>query len=96
MSRTDWLNIVYGEIFLMVKTKKAMTLRDFSCLSNVGKDEAVALKGTFVTEDIIPGYKVILYKIDNFYVEVFYDLKGNAIKRFKGCVRSDLLMYASA
>jgi hypothetical protein len=72
-----------------------MTLRDFSCLSAVGKDEAVNFKGTPLTEQIIPGYRVILYRIDNFYVEVYYDLKGNEIKRYKGCVRSDL-MYASS
>lgn len=68
-----------------------MTLRDFSCLSTVGKDETVSLKGTFLTEQIIPGYKVILYKIDNFFVEVFYDMRGNVIKKYKGCVRSDLM-----
>jgi hypothetical protein len=48
-----------------------MTLRDFNCLSEVGKDEAVSFKGTYVKEHLIPGYKVILYKVDNFFVEVY-------------------------
>lgn len=68
-----------------------MTLRDFHCLSEVGKDEAIVLKGDLVTEKLIHGYKVILYKIDNFFVEVYYDLRRDVVQKFKGCVRSDLL-----
>jgi hypothetical protein len=68
-----------------------MTLRDFNCLSEVGKDEAVSFKGTYVKEHLIPGYKVILYKVDNFFVEVYFDSKEEKLRRFKGCVRSDIL-----
>ena len=68
-----------------------MTLRDFMCLSEVGKNEAVEFKGTFVTEKLVPGYKVVLYQVDNFFVEVYYDLKRQIVDKFKGCLRSDLL-----
>lgn len=68
-----------------------MTLRDFMCLSEVGKNEAVEFKGTFVTEKLVPGYKVVLYQVDNFFVEVYMDIKQEVIKRVKGCSRSDLL-----
>lgn len=68
-----------------------MTLRDFNCLSEVGKDEAVSFKGTFVKEHLIPGFKVILYKVDDFFVEVYYDFKEEKLRRYKGCVRSDIL-----
>ena len=68
-----------------------MTLRDFSCLSEAGKDEVVSLKGDALTEKVIPGYKVILYKVDSFYVEVYYDLRRETVQKFKGCSRSDLL-----
>ena len=71
-----------------------MTLRDFSRLSEIGKDEVVSLKGDAVTEKVIPGYKVILYKVDDFFVEVYYDLRKEVVQRFKGCSRSDLL-YSS-
>lgn len=68
-----------------------MTLRDFNCMSEVGKDEAVCLKGDYLKEDIVPGYRIVLYKIDNFFVEVYYEVRANVIKKFKGCTRSDLL-----
>ena len=68
-----------------------MTLRDFLCLSEVGKNEAVEFKGTVVKEKLIPGYKVVLYKVDSFFVEVYMDVKQEVVKRIKGCSRSDLL-----
>ena len=68
-----------------------MTLRDFHRLSDEGKDEVVSLKGDALTEKVIPGHKIILYKVDNFFVEVYYDLKRQIVDKFKGCLRSDLL-----
>jgi hypothetical protein len=68
-----------------------MTLRDFNCLSEVGKDEVVEFKGTFLTEKLVPGFKVVLYKIDNFFVEVYVDIRQEVVHHFKGCVRSDFL-----
>lgn len=68
-----------------------MTLRDFYCLSEAGKDEVVGLKGDAITEKVIPGYKIILYKVDNFFVEVYYDLRRQIVQKFQGCLRSDLL-----
>jgi len=68
-----------------------MTLRDFHCLSDAGKDEVVSLKGDALTEKVIPGHKIVLYKVDSFFVEVYYDLKREIIEKFKGCLRSDLL-----
>jgi hypothetical protein len=73
-----------------------MTFRDFVCLSETGKDEAVCFKGVLLCENIIHGYKVALYGIDNFYVEVYYDLQKKAKPRFKGCVRSDMQMLEEA
>jgi hypothetical protein len=68
-----------------------MTLRAFSCLSDAGKDEVVTLWGDVITEKLIPGYKIILYKVDSFFVEVYYDLRRKAVQKCKGCLRSDLL-----
>ncbi len=68
-----------------------MTLRDFSRLSEAGKDEMVLLWGDYVTDQVIPGQRVLLYRIDDFYVEVYYDFKEQRVKKFKGCHRSDLV-----
>jgi hypothetical protein len=68
-----------------------MTLRDFSCLSHAGKDEVVSLWGDVLTEKLVPGYKIILYKVDSFFVEAYFDLRQKVVQRFKGCIRSDLM-----
>ena len=60
-----------------------MTLRDFNRLSEAGKDETVELKGSLLEETTIRGYKVTLYQVDNFFVEVYYDLKRGLIHRIK-------------
>jgi hypothetical protein len=74
-----------------------MTLRDFVRLSEPAKEEVIWVKGNLVTEEVIHGYKVAVYKVNNFFVEAYYDLKNDALIRLKGCVRSDLLpsLYAS-
>lgn len=71
-----------------------MTLRDFSRLSEAGKDEVVSLWGDYLKENVIPGHRVLLYKVSDFYVEVYYDAKLETVKKFKGCTRSDMLYNA--
>ena len=68
-----------------------MTLRDFSRMSEAGKDETILLWGDYVTDQVIPGQRIMLYRIDNFFVEVYYDFKQKCIKKYKGCHRSDLV-----
>lgn len=68
-----------------------MTLRDFNSLSEAGKDEMVSLWGDYLSEKMIAGYHVMVYKINNFFVEVYSDKKAGAVKRYKGCVRTDVL-----
>jgi hypothetical protein len=68
-----------------------MTLRDFSRLSETGKDEVVWTKGDFIKDTFVPNYKVALYKINDFYVEVFFDVKEDRPVKYKGCIKSDML-----
>lgn len=71
-----------------------MTLRDFNGLSYAGKDEVVLLWGDYLTENVVPGYRVIVYKIDNFFVEVYHDTKTDHIKKFRGCTDAKALSGA--
>jgi hypothetical protein len=48
-----------------------------------GQAEAVFTEGTFVDDREADGLKVQLYRLDSFYVEVFYDPKGNEITRYR-------------
>ena len=67
-----------------------MTLRDFNQLNDLGKEEVVDLKGTVVTDRLEKRTQVVVYQVDNFYVEVHYDLLTDSVRRYKGCVRTDL------
>jgi hypothetical protein len=66
-----------------------MTLRDFNQLSLVAKTEVVDLWGDLLKEKVVPGHKVKVYQVDNFYVEVFYDSYGREVKRYRACIEKD-------
>ncbi len=66
-----------------------MTLRDFNQLPDLGKEEVLDLKGVVVSDRLEKRTQVVIYQVENFYVEVHYDLITETIRRYKGCVRSD-------
>jgi len=67
-----------------------MTLRDFNGLTNLGKEEVLDLKGTVVADRVEKGTQIVIYQVDNFYVEVHYDLLTDNVRRYNGCVRADI------
>jgi len=67
-----------------------MTLRDFNGLSNLGKEEVLDLKGTVVSDRVEKGTQIVIYQVDNFYVEVHYDLITDTVRRYNGCVRTHI------
>jgi len=60
-----------------------LTLYDFNNFSEAEKGEAVFKNGTFIDDRDEGGLKVQLYRLNGFYVEVFYDPKGNKIDHFR-------------
>jgi hypothetical protein len=66
-----------------------MTLRDFNGLSNLGKEEVLDLKGTVVTDRVVKGAQIVIYQVEDFYVEVHYDLITDTVRRYNGCIRAD-------
>ncbi|MDO3628571.1 hypothetical protein [Mucilaginibacter sp. BT774] len=59
-----------------------ITFYDFNELDEVGKAGAVFTKELFVDDRDEGGLKVQLYRLNNFYVEVFYDAEANKITRY--------------
>jgi hypothetical protein len=55
-----------------------MTVRDFQALDSIGQGEAL-LQGTYLESRKEVGYKVSLYAVGNFYVEVYYSEVLNEI-----------------
>lgn len=55
-----------------------MTIRDFQALDEIGQGEAL-LTGTYLESRSAIGYKVSLYAINDFFVEVYYSEVLNEI-----------------
>lgn len=67
-----------------------MTLYEFIGMNEPEQAEAV-WNGVFIADREDKKYRIILYAIDEFYVEVFYDKKSNEIKRFRPFATLQLL-----
>ena len=59
-----------------------LTFYDFNGLDEHGKAGAVFTEGLFVDDRDDGALKVQLYRLNNFYVEVFYDAVANKITRY--------------
>jgi hypothetical protein len=60
-----------------------LTLYDFNSLDEKGKGEAVFMTGIFVDDRNEGTFKVQLYRLHDFYVEVYYDAMANEIRRYR-------------
>lgn len=59
-----------------------VTLYEFNQLSDKGKANAV-WNGALVGDREDRHYKILLYAVGDFYVEVFYNAPGNVIEKFR-------------
>jgi hypothetical protein len=67
-----------------------MTLYEFKTLSDFEQAEAV-WNGTFIAHREDGFFRVLLYQIDSFYVEVYYHKTANVILRFRSFTTTRLL-----
>jgi hypothetical protein len=66
-----------------------MNLREFNGLSEAGKQDVLALWGDLLYENVVPGYRVMVYKVANFFVEAYVDTKAQVTRRYRGCIRAE-------
>ncbi|MCW3074628.1 MAG: hypothetical protein JWP69_1697 [Flaviaesturariibacter sp.] len=59
-----------------------MTLYQFNLLDEMEQQEAI-WEGTLIANRIEGEYKLLLYQIDSFYVEVWYHVEHNVVKRYR-------------
>ena len=59
-----------------------LTFYDFEALDENGKAGAVFTDGVFIDDRFEDGLTVQLYRLNNFYVEVFYDAVENRIVKY--------------
>ena len=67
-----------------------MTLYKFNQLDEMEQAEAV-WDGDFIADREDAEYKILLYQIDSFYVEIYYHKEYNVIRRFRSFSSTDQL-----
>jgi hypothetical protein len=60
-----------------------LTLYDFNGMDEAGQAEAVFTEGVFIDDRDEDGLRVQLYRLSDFYVEVFYDQVKNKITLYQ-------------
>ena len=61
-----------------------MTLKHFSLLNKAKQQDIVLRNGTFLTERKDGPFKIMLYQLEDFYVEVFILNLYNKVALFRG------------
>ena len=65
-----------------------MTLDEFTILNEAKQAEALLKKGIFLTERLYKNFSILLYQLDNFYVEVYHNLRFDVMQGMR-CFEDD-------
>lgn len=57
-----------------------MTSAEFSLLTETKQTEILLEKGVFVAERMYKNFTIFLYQVDQFYVELYHNLRYNVIQ----------------
>lgn len=68
-----------------------MTLYQYNLLQDYLQLELLWAYGVLIGERNDRSYKIILYQLDGFYVEVFYTIKYDVLKRYRSFNSTDQL-----
>lgn len=69
-----------------------MTIRQFLAADEMEQIEAV-WEGKHVNTRDDGTHTILLYKIDDFYVEVYYHKEYNVIRKFEALTEDQLILY---
>ena len=68
-----------------------MTLDEFTLLNETKQAETLLARGTFLTERLYKNFSIFLYQVDNFYVEVYHNLRFNVMQGMRSFQDDDAL-----
>lgn len=57
-----------------------MTLDEFTILDEASQAEALIERGVFLAERMYKNFSIFLYQLDDFYVEIYHNLKYNVMQ----------------
>lgn len=58
-------------------------------MNNGAKTDIVDLWGEQITEKVVPGYHVRVYRVYDFYVEVYRNTQTDRVERHRACMRKE-------
>lgn len=65
-----------------------MTLDEFTLLNDARQAKALLEHGIFLTERLYKNFSIFLYQLDNFYVEVYHNLRYDIMQGMR-CFEDD-------
>lgn len=65
-----------------------MTLDEFTLLNEAKQAQTLLKKGIFLTERLYKNFSILLYQLDNFYVEVYHNLRFDVMQGMR-CFEDD-------
>jgi len=65
-----------------------MTLDEFTALNETKQAQTLLKKGIFLTERLYKNFSILLYQLDNFYVEVYHNLRFDVMQGMR-CFEDD-------
>ena len=57
-----------------------MTIADFTLLHEIKQAQTLVERGVFVAERLYKNFSIFLYQVDSFYVEIYHNLRYNAMQ----------------
>lgn len=68
-----------------------MTLDEFTLLDDTKQAEALIERGVFLAERQYKNFSIFLYQLDDFYVEIYHNLKFNVMQGMRSFADEDEL-----
>jgi len=57
-----------------------MTVTEFTLLDETSQAKTLLERGIFLTERMYKNFSILLYQIDDFYVEVYHNIRYNVLQ----------------
>jgi uncharacterized protein (DUF488 family) len=57
-----------------------MNIADFMLLDEIKQAQTLVERGVFVAERLYKNFSIFLYQVDSFYVEIYHNLRYNAMQ----------------
>jgi hypothetical protein len=68
-----------------------MNIADFTLLDEIEQAQTLVERGVFVAERLYKNFSIFLYQVDSFYVEIYHNLRYNAMQGMRSFEDDDAL-----